>query len=244
MEQQLEPKRVCVLTGASGTLGTAFIQRHSADYQIVAVHNNREIKHATQDKSFLDPLDQDKGFPENESPVFAIQTDLTNARAISALCKTVLDQFGKVDLLINGAAFRHWPKDVLTADSTTELNAALAVNVVAPLRLSIEFARQFWSSRNAEENVSANRNIINISSTAGIYVYPDLGQIIYGMTKAALNMISYHLASEFWGMGVRVNTVAPTSFPSHVTTESVLDAMAQFDANEDTGQLVILDVPT
>lgn len=35
--------RVCLLTGASGPLGTALIERYADRYQIVAVHHRRPL---------------------------------------------------------------------------------------------------------------------------------------------------------------------------------------------------------
>ncbi len=55
---------------------------------------------------------------------------------------------------------------------------------------------------------------MNISSTAGIYIYPGHGQSIYSASKAALNYLSMHMGDEFSSIGVRVNALAPTSFPS------------------------------
>jgi NAD(P)-dependent dehydrogenase (short-subunit alcohol dehydrogenase family) len=91
------------------------------------------------------------------------------------------------------------------------------------------------------ENLARNRNVINISSTAGVYVYPDLGQSVYAATKAALNQLSYHLAAEFWDIGVRVNAIAPDSFPSRVQTGVVLDAIRRTDQGDRTGKVVIVD---
>lgn len=48
----------------------------------------------------------------------------------------------------------------------------------------------------------SNRNVVNLSSTAGLFVYPDLGQSVYAASKAALNHLTYHLASDFCGFCV------------------------------------------
>ena len=45
-------KRVCLLTGASGSLGTAFIERYAATYRIVAVHHRSPVQFATADQRF------------------------------------------------------------------------------------------------------------------------------------------------------------------------------------------------
>ena len=98
-----------------------------------------------------------------------------------------------------------------------------------------ELARQAWSAR-VEENVERNRNVVIVASSAGLYVYPDLGQGVYAASKAALIHLAYHLASECWDLGVRVNTIAPDTFPGRVETDQVVDAIVAFDEGSETGQ--------
>jgi len=46
------------------------------------------------------------------------------------------------------------------------------------------------------------------------------------------------MASEFRDLGVRVNAVAPDTFPGRVSTAEVLDAVLAFDKSQQTGQVV------
>jgi NAD(P)-dependent dehydrogenase (short-subunit alcohol dehydrogenase family) len=237
--------KVVVLTGASGVLGSAFIKRHAGSCQIVAVCNRRGLDYTSQNQRYVDPLDiKETTFSENENPVWAVQTDLTRPDAITKLCETVINRYGRIDLLVNNAcATRYWRK-LLISSPTVALGDAehtFAVNVIAPLRLSLGFAAAFWTRREPEENFEAGRNIVNLSSTAGSYVYPDAGQTIYSASKAALNFASYHLSSELWAIGVRVNTVAPNSFPGIVSIDRVLDTIDQVDHGRETGKIVMVD---
>jgi NAD(P)-dependent dehydrogenase (short-subunit alcohol dehydrogenase family) len=116
------------------------------------------------------------------------------------------------------------------------------INVLAPLRLSVALARGFLV-RDVEANIRHNRNIINISSTAGLFVYEDAQQAIYASTKAALNHLTYHLASEFWELGIRVNAVAPDTFPGRISVDEVLKAVVRFDDSVETGQILALHYP-
>jgi NAD(P)-dependent dehydrogenase (short-subunit alcohol dehydrogenase family) len=122
----------------------------------------------------------------------------------------------------------------------TNLVQHMQTNVIAPLRLSVRLSQQFWAHR-ASENRAANRNIVNISSTSGSTVYPFQGQAGYAASKAALEAVSGHMAAEFDSFGVRVNVVAPNSFPSIVSTESVAEAVVQLDRGTVTGTTVTVD---
>jgi len=231
-------KRVCVLTGASGLLGTAFIERFADQYQIVAVHNRNAVQYATQEQRFVDPLLPSRKIAENNGAVHSIRADVSNQREIDSLIDEVVDRFGCIDLLINAAAYRVW-SHLLDEEAMNTAEEVLKVNVLGPLRLSIGIANRCWRA-DPEANVEFNRNIVNVSSTAGMFVYPDLGQGIYAMSKAALINLTYHLASDLWDIGIRVNAVAPDTFPGRIPTESVLDAINHFDQSADTGQVLPL----
>jgi NAD(P)-dependent dehydrogenase (short-subunit alcohol dehydrogenase family) len=230
-------RRVCLLTGASGPLGSAFIERYAERYEIAAVHHRRPVYFATQEQQFVDPLAPEKVQAANKRRVHAIRADIAQRESVETVVREVLDVFGQVDLLINSAAVRRFAP--LTSAGEPDADAMFAVNVLAPLWFAIALARESWSGQ-AETNLRANRNVLNVSSTAGLFVYPDLGQGLYSCTKAALNQLTYHLASEFWDLGVRVNALAPDTFPGRISTEKVLEAMIAFDESAQTGEVTAL----
>jgi len=224
------------LTGASGALGSAFIERYAADLQIIAVHHERELNCATQYQTIIDPLQPARVV---SSRTYAIRADLSSEDSIAEMCSEALEAFGGIDLLINAAVHRRYAH-LLSDSALSDAERALAVNLLAPIRIAVQLANEYWDSR-VDENLRRNRNIVNLSSTAGLYVCADLGQAMYGSAKAALIHATYHLASEFWNIGIRVNAIAPNTFPSIVSTESVLDQIMAFHGSEETGQLAVLD---
>lgn len=229
-------KRVCLLTGASGLLGTTFSERFASCCQIVAVRNRNEICFATQEQVFVNPLFPEIKVPANDDAVYAIRADLSKPVEIDCITGEVLARFGGVDLLINAAGLSCWAG--LVSPSALDLaEAILQVNVLAPLRLSVGIAQKFWQMDPAE-NLRLNRNIVNVSSAAGVVVYPDVGQAIYATSKAALNHLTYHLASEFWDMGIRFNAVAPDAFPGRASAAEVVESIVGLDCSEQTGQIV------
>jgi NAD(P)-dependent dehydrogenase (short-subunit alcohol dehydrogenase family) len=228
-------KRVCMLTGASGTFGTAFIEQCAADYHIAAIHHCTPISFATQDQVFVDSLAPENLIPANDLAVHAIRGDLSRPDEIARVAAEALAVFGQVDLLINAAVHRSFSA-LLDPATLEHAGRAWQLNVLAPLLLSIEMANRFFKTDPAD-NALHNRNVVNLSSTAGLFVYPDFGQAMYATSKAALNHLTYHLASEFWDLGVRVNAVAPDTFPGRVPTEDVVDAVLALDRSQKTGTI-------
>jgi NAD(P)-dependent dehydrogenase (short-subunit alcohol dehydrogenase family) len=231
-------ERICLLTGASGLLGTAFIERFTAHYKIAAVCNRNLVEFATQEQAFVDPLCPSEEIAANRRAVFSIMADLSKPHEIDRVIDQVIDRFGRVDLLINGAAVRKY-SHLLAPGALDGAEMLFSVNLLAAVRLGVGLAERLWRL-DPDENLQFNRNIINISSTAGLFMYPDLGQSLYGTSKAALNHLTYHLANEFWDLGVRVNSIAPDTFPGRIPTEEVLEAILVLDTSNQTGQVVRL----
>jgi NAD(P)-dependent dehydrogenase (short-subunit alcohol dehydrogenase family) len=172
---------------------------------------------------------------ENDNPVFEIVADLSKKDEIARLVDRVGARLGTVDILVNCATYRRWPH-LLSSDALDAIDPIFALNLFAPLRLSVAVANAFWRG-SVSKNAEYNRNIVSVSSSAGLYVYPDLGQGLYASAKAALNQLTYHLASEFWDIAVRVNAIAPDSFPGRISVERVCDAIYELDGSDVTGEV-------
>ncbi|MFD0900319.1 SDR family oxidoreductase [Actinomadura sediminis] len=127
----------------------------------------------------------------------AVPTDITDAAAAEALAGRAVDAFGHVDALVNNAAAPTPPADLMSleADSVT---AGLAVDVVAPLRLT-----QLFADRLAERGGS----VVMVASSVIRESPRSLG--VYKMAKTALTTLTQALSSELGPRGVRVNTIAP-----------------------------------
>jgi NAD(P)-dependent dehydrogenase (short-subunit alcohol dehydrogenase family) len=235
----IEGKRVCLLTGASGTLGTEFCRLYRNRYQIAAVYANHFPTVPSQCGSWIDPLNPRSSTPDQDS-VFTIKADLFKEGQITRVIELTLARFGRIDLLVNAAVHSRWASAIETNELVDSALRQFEMNVVVPLKLSVAIAHEFWRDR-GPENSAYNRNIVNVSSSAGVYVYRNPKQSIYSGSKAALNFLSCHLAEEFKSFGIRVNAIAPNAFPGVITTQCVAESIQRLDTDTVTGQILIVD---
>ena len=120
--------------------------------------------------------------------------DIADQTTLEAFAQQVIDQYGRVDVLVNNA-----PPTFLGIDACSygEFQRALAIGVTAPFYLSKLFAPYF----------SPGASIINISSVGGSV--PDISQIAYGTSKAAINYLTKLIAVHEAKHKIRCNAVLP-----------------------------------
>lgn len=232
---------MCLLTGAGGRLGAAFCTAYAERYDIVAVCRHRTPAVPSQYETYVDPLDPDACLEDNAHPVHVVYADLEQPGQPQRVIDIALARFGRVDLLINNAAYvRLHPSGLLDASGTmTDFERHFAVNVGLPTVLASQLANASWV-HHSEANRSANRNVVNVSSMSATRVYSG-GQAVYAASKAALNQMTRHLAAEFETFGVRVNALAPNNFPGVVDTAAVAKAIVRLDGETVTGRVLAVD---
>jgi 3-oxoacyl-[acyl-carrier protein] reductase len=129
----------------------------------------------------------------------AFGCDITDGAAIDALIGRVLERFGRLDILVNDAAYN---KSVPFADLenlTIELwDKILAVNLTGPLRLIKAVAPVMKAQKQGR--------IVNISSVAGLG--PTGSSIAYAVSKAGLIHLTRCMAVAL-APETLVNCVAP-----------------------------------
>jgi len=237
----LSNQPVCLLTGASGTLGTALCARMTSSHRIAGVHLDREIRADTQHAWAVDPLAEptDPHKPPDHA-VFAIRADLRERADVDRVVELTLARFGHIDVVINAAGLAVWGEVLASQDLVARAHEQLTVNVLAPLWMVAAIVDRSWRHQ-PNENRRRNRSVVNVSSTAGVWVHRGRGQSVYAASKSAQNTLSLHLADELATIGVRVNSVAPDSFPEAVPTELVASAIAQLADARESGQLIVVD---
>lgn len=154
---------------------------------------------------------------ESGNRCLAVPTDVKNEQAVTALIQRTMEEFGRIDVLVNNAGgTRMGPLEAIPTkgwDATFDLNVRSA----------------YFTTREAGKHMMAQRSgaIVNISSGAG--VNGTKGGAHYSAAKAALQMFTKVTAAEWGKHGIRANCVAAGA----ISSERVLDAwkIAGLDAD-------------
>ncbi len=155
----------------------------------------------------------------------AIQCDVTDPKAVDSLISQVLKKFGRVDILVNDAAYNRWiPFDDLDGLTYEQWNKIINVNLTGPM-LCIKATAPVMKRQE-------QGRIVNIASVAGLS--PQGSSIAYAVSKAGLihltRCMAVGLAPE-----ILVNCIAP-GFLEGTRASSNLDPAYQERAR--TGSLL------
>jgi NAD(P)-dependent dehydrogenase (short-subunit alcohol dehydrogenase family) len=150
-----------------------------------------------------------------------LQTDITQKESVIDLKEKVLDEWGRIDILVNNAAINDMFEHPQTAAEQLKFeNYPLEMWQKS---LDVNLTGTFLCSQiiGTEMAKSTSGSIINIASTYGI-VAPDQSLYVntegeqsffksaaYPVTKGAVISFSKYLAAYWGNKGVRVNTLSP-----------------------------------
>jgi 3-oxoacyl-[acyl-carrier protein] reductase len=189
---------VCLITGAAQGIGAAYARACAAEGAAVAIVDLTRIDQAADVESDIAAMG---------GRSMAIKADVTEAEQMDEVGRRVIDEFGRIDCLVNNAGLMF---DQLTAT----WDDFLAVNFMGAINASNAVIPQMWEQRRG--------SIVNISSTAAyplslpvMFKVPDgappprIAPEGYGMTKWMLIRQTRVMAQLLGSRGIRVNAVCP-----------------------------------
>jgi len=128
----------------------------------------------------------------------AIAADVADEDDVSRLFKACEDAYGRLDILVNNAGFGGGGLIGIADMDMEAWDRTFAVNVRGVL-LCIKHAIPLLKRQGG--------TIVNVASIAGIK--PNMKQIPYGASKAAVINLTRSVADEVGALGIRVNAICP-----------------------------------
>lgn len=196
--------KVALVTGASGALGRAVSMG-------LAVHGV-DIVACSVEKEALEKLAEEihNTTGRKALPVFC---DVTDIESVDQMVSCAIDEFGKIDILFNGAGIAH--REPLVEMAVEDWQKVMDVNVKGTLICCRAVAKKMIAR-------GEGGSIITIGSVRGFHAHKD-GYTAYGTSKAAIHYLTKQMAFEWAQHKIRVNYIAPCVFWSPLTEPILSD---------------------
>ena len=191
--------KIVIVTGSARGLGRDYALRFAGDGASVVV---------------ADPLAEAADSVVAEitaagGTAVAAPVDVTDVASTQALAAAALAQFGRIDILVNNAGvWGDYQRSPLAEVSIDYWNFVLGVNLTGPLLCSQAVLPAMRAQRWGR--------IINVSSMGA-----HMASGVYGVSKLALNQLTFALATEVGVDGVTVNAIAPGTIDNEATQRQV-----------------------
>ncbi len=207
------PVRLAVVTGSTGGIGSATCRALSRSGYTVLAHYGANAARAD---------DLQREIESAGGRCFLVSSDLETSEGVHAVgraAEALLEDHQELhlQLLVNNAAKLLGPSFF---DATPEVfDRYFAINTRAP----------FFLSQRLAQLMQAGGSIVNVSSASAHFSSP--GDIVYAMSKAAVESLTRNMAEAVAARGIRVNAVIPgftdNGHPGF-SNEAVLEYMSSF----------------
>ena len=188
--------RVAFITGASSGLGEQFARTLSGAGAAVVLAGRR----IERLKDLRAQIEAEGG----DAHVTSLDvTDLSSIKAAIAHAET---EVGPIDILINNSGVSTTQR--LQEVGESNFDDIFNTNVKGAFFVAQEVGKRMLArAKGASPHVHAGGRIINIASTAGLKVLPQIG--VYCMSKAAVIQMTKAMALEWGKYGINVNAICP-----------------------------------
>jgi NAD(P)-dependent dehydrogenase (short-subunit alcohol dehydrogenase family) len=179
--------KVALITGGDSGIGRAvavFFAREGADIAIVHLAEGADAKETIA------------AVEAEGRRCIAFAGDVKDKAFCAQTVKCVVKDLGRLDVLVNNAAFQVHSKDILDL-SEEHFDETLKTNLYG----------YFFMAQAAVPHMEPGSAIVNTGSVTGLEGSKDL--LDYSMTKGGIHAFTRALASQLVPRGIRVNAVAP-----------------------------------
>ncbi len=187
MSDKERPERVAIVTGASSGIGEASARcLAKAGYSVIVAARRADL---------LDELVAE--IRAQGGKAMSVPTDLADAAQTSALVKTTLDAFGRVDVLVNNAGYG--PPYALEQMDREAMRHLFDVNLLSAMQLIAELTPSM--------RAQGGGRIINISSLSR-YVGAPLASA-YAATKGGMEALTACMRLELSPWNIKLCVIVP-----------------------------------
>jgi 3-oxoacyl-[acyl-carrier protein] reductase len=199
--------KIAIVTGASRGIGRAIA------LELASVGAKVAVNYASSSGAADELVAQIVG---SGGEAIAIGADVSKAEQIDALVSTVMDKWGRVDVLVNNAGITR--DTLLLRMKIEDWQAVIDTNLTGVFSATRAVSKIMLKQKSGR--------IINIASVAGQMGNP--GQANYSASKAGVIGFTKTVAKELSSRGITVNAVAPGFIATDMTTDLKAEGILQF----------------
>jgi 3-oxoacyl-[acyl-carrier protein] reductase len=199
--------KVAIVTGASRGIGRAIA------LELASVGAKVAVNFASSSVAADELVAQIVG---SGGEAIAIGADVSKAEQIDALVSTVMDKWGRVDVLVNNAGITR--DTLLLRMKIEDWQAVIDTNLTGVFSATRAVSKIMLKQKSGR--------IINIASVAGQMGNP--GQANYSASKAGVIGFTKTVAKELSSRGITVNAVAPGFIATDMTNDLKAEGILQF----------------
>jgi len=181
-------RKVSLVTGSSRGIGRAIAVELAADGGQVVVNYVGRAESAEETARLVRAAGGE---------ALLVKADVRQVAEVERLVQSVLEQFGRIDVLVNNAGVTR--DGLLVRMKDSDWDEVLETNLRAAFYLTREVARPMMKARQGR--------ILNIASVVGVIGNP--GQVNYVASKAGLIGLTKSVAKELAPRHITVNAIAP-----------------------------------
>ncbi|MQB07960.1 SDR family NAD(P)-dependent oxidoreductase [Agrobacterium tumefaciens] len=209
-------KKVCIVTGAGSGIGRATAElfaRHGA--RVVVADVNAEAANAVA--------------KDIRGEAIGVKVDVSSAAEVEAMVASVVDKYGRIDVLINNAGFGIRGNVVTITE--TDWDRIMAVNLKGI----------FLCSKHVIPVMMRNGggSIVNTTSYTAVSAIAD--RTAYVASKGAISSLTRAMALDHAKDGIRVNAVAPGTIDSPYFTKIFAEANNPQELRDDFNARAVMN---
>ncbi|CAL1545834.1 unnamed protein product [Lymnaea stagnalis] len=190
--------KVVIITGSSSGIGEAaailFAQKGS---KVTLCGRDQARLQAAFDKCV-------QAGGGNKDSFQTVQGDVCDPEVRKQIIQQTIDKFGRLDVLVANAGII-LEDGTLSNATEAAFDTTMDVNVKSVFFLILEAIPHLEKTQGC---------IVNVSSTGSVLAFPD--EIIYSMSKAAVDHMTRTMAVGLGPKGIRVNAVNPTLVSTNI----------------------------
>lgn len=200
-------RKVAIVTGASRGIGAATAKALGQDGWAVAVNyvNNEQAAN-----------DVAAAVTSAGGEALVVQADTASEADVERMFGEVASKWGRLDALVNNAGIVG-PRGKLEALTVDAVERLLAVNVTGYILCARAAVKRMSTNHGGNGGV-----IVNVSSGSAHRGGAN-DNILYAVSKGAVNSLTIGLSQEVAGEGIRVNAVAPGLTRTDMPNPTVLE---------------------